>query len=249
MLEGPFGPQTVITTTLTAPRDQQLYIANCNAAVSTGLQQRTESGWKDVWSPAMNACLSPPIIIQPLRSHTTTITPLSGAHASVSSVANEMRIDGGTYRVVWYGVYTSFDMNKQPWGEELPLEQRASAPITISSPEPMERRLSVSMERPREIVEVTPPHNATASPADVLRVRFSFRESQFQLRGPVHLYIDREWMNDHIRAAATKDFPQSRLSLEYTPQRPWKRGRHYARVIYNDANGATHWYAWSFVVE
>ena len=43
-------------------------------------------------------------------------------------------LESGTYRVVWTGVLTSFDSNKQGFGPELPIEERTSAPITIQVP-------------------------------------------------------------------------------------------------------------------
>ncbi len=44
------------------------------------------------------------------------------------------RLVSGTYRVVWTGVLTAFDSNKEGYGPELPMEQRVSAPFTIQVP-------------------------------------------------------------------------------------------------------------------
>jgi hypothetical protein len=40
-------------------------------------------------------------------------------------------IEPGTYRVIWYGILTSFDMDARPFGEELAVERRVSSAITI----------------------------------------------------------------------------------------------------------------------
>jgi hypothetical protein len=40
-------------------------------------------------------------------------------------------IRSGTYRAAWFSVLTSFDAQARPFGPDLPLEQRVSAPITI----------------------------------------------------------------------------------------------------------------------
>jgi hypothetical protein len=43
-------------------------------------------------------------------------------------------IESGTYRVAWTGVLTAFDTTTRGFGPELPLEQRVSAPFTITVP-------------------------------------------------------------------------------------------------------------------
>jgi hypothetical protein len=246
MVEGPYGPLTVITTTLTAPHDKRIYITNCNGAMSVGLQQQVVSEWKDVWSPAMNACLSLPIVIEPAKSLTTTITPASGAHAAIDSVANGTNIEGGTYRVAWHGVYTSFDMNKQPWGEELPLSDRVSPPFSIAPPSPPDPRRTSPAQPPQEIRFFDPQHLEVVDARHAVSIGFSAPQST--LRGEPQLYIDRGWIEKPERIYLESK-PRAGLELQHEPKKNWSAGRHDARVIYQHKDGTTRWFAWSFVVK
>ena len=127
--EGAHGPEVVITATLHAPDDVELYLANCNGIFGTGLQKRHEGEWVHAWSQGMSACRSAPIIIKRGEKKTTTIVA-SWGHAS----SNPVHLQGGTYRVGWHGLYTRWDRATDRLGEEVPLEQRFSAPFTIASP-------------------------------------------------------------------------------------------------------------------
>jgi hypothetical protein len=122
MTPGPHGPETTIATTFTAPADRSVYIVNCGGAFSMGLQRLENGTWKDHWIGAINECLSAPIVVPP-----------GGRHSGVMRVVSERHhpIPGGTYRAAWYSVLTSFDTEARPFGPDLPLEQRVSAPITI----------------------------------------------------------------------------------------------------------------------
>jgi hypothetical protein len=243
MVEGAYGPETTITTTFTNSTGRPLYLVNCNGSFSTGLQQKENERWIDVWAPEMNACLSPPIVIQPGEHRSTTIVPASGAHAAVSSRDNSTRINGGTYRVAWHGLYTSFDMNAHPWGEELPLEQRVSAAIIIDPPHPLDPQLTSPQQRPGIIRDVHPPHGATVSGRETVSVLFAQPASN--LIGEPQLFIDREWI-DKPRMLFTESRPPASLELSYQPHKPWSAGRHRVRVIYRDAQKQMKWYEWSF---
>lgn len=48
MQEGPFGPETTIVSTFTAPAHQDVYLLNCNGAFSVGLQRPAGDGWEHV---------------------------------------------------------------------------------------------------------------------------------------------------------------------------------------------------------
>ena len=130
---GPQGPEATIVATLRAPADRTLYILNCNGASGVTLQRKDGHAWVYSWVIAMNACLSPPIVVPPGGEHTAPIY-LHERSGAVTDPAGGRMIRTGTYRVVWTGVLTAFDPNARGFGPELPLEQRVSGPITIQAP-------------------------------------------------------------------------------------------------------------------
>lgn len=134
LTEGPRVPEATIIATLTAPADQTLYILNCNGASSATLQRRVNDEWVFAWVVAMNACLSPPIIVPPGEEHTASIY-VHEHSGGVLQPRGARMIESGTYRVAWTGVLTSFEADEGGFGPELPLEQRVSAPFTIEVPE------------------------------------------------------------------------------------------------------------------
>lgn len=123
------GDEVEIRSTLTAPDDQTVYIVNCNGAISIGLQRQTDGVWLNAWASIINQCLSPPIIVQPGRSHEHAFFVRRGS----GSMRDDPRdtLPRGVYRVIWNGVLTSFDEARYPFGAELPAEQRVSAPIVL----------------------------------------------------------------------------------------------------------------------
>ena len=246
--EGPFGPETTIVTTFTAPADRTVYLTNCNGAFPMGLQRRVgKDTWGHAWAAEMNACLSEPIVIPPGGRHSGTMTVQPGADAVVSSRRTETKIEGGVYRAVWYGALTSFDFRARPFGEELPLEQRVSAPFVIDPALPADPTRTSPAVRPPEITSVEPAHGSHAVPDAPIRVRFALAAHGLQLNGAAYLYVDRDPVED-VRTAGTDDVPQSELELEYTPPRHWNPGRHEVRVIYQDQQRKTRWFGWSFMV-
>lgn len=119
---GPYGPQTTIVTTFTAPADKPVSLLNCNGAMSVGMQRLEGNAWTRGWIGEINGCHSQPIVVPAGGTHTVTMTPVDRSH---------MPVPPGTYRAIWYGVLTSYDNEQHRAGEELPLEQRVSAPFTI----------------------------------------------------------------------------------------------------------------------
>ena len=82
----------------------------------------------------MNGCSSGPIEIPTEGERTESMTVASRAQAADESRRTGTLIETGTYRAVWYGVLTTFDP-KTSRGDELPLEQRVSAPFEIDNPQ------------------------------------------------------------------------------------------------------------------
>lgn len=134
LTNGPQGPEATIVATLRAPADKPVYIVNCNGATGVTLQRKVGDSWEYAWAIAMNACLSPAIVVPPGGEHTARIYLHEHSGAVVYPQRARM-LESGTYRVVWSGVLTAFDPKKEGFGgPELPLEQRVSAPITIEVP-------------------------------------------------------------------------------------------------------------------
>jgi hypothetical protein len=123
---GPYGPQATIVTTFKP--DRTVYVMNCNGAMTHGLQRLEGGRWVDAWIAEINGCFSTPIVIPAGGQHVATMTPVSRAET--------WTIQPGTYRAVWHNVLTSFDAKAapgRPMGEDLPLEQRVSAPFVIDA--------------------------------------------------------------------------------------------------------------------
>lgn len=230
--EGPYGPETAIVTTYTAPANQDVYLLNCNGGFAVGLQRPVGDQWEHVWAPGMSACMSPPIVIRAGRSHQTTLVVESGVHAAVSSRASETEITTGTYRVIWHGLLGSFDPNASPPGEHLPVEQRVSAPIFIEAAPPFDPSRPSPATPPAEVRSVEPAHGTRAAADAPVRVQLA------GVSGKPHLYVDREFVEYRRRGDV----------LEFAPPRRWSPGRHSVRVVYRNGQRKTLWYAWSFTV-
>jgi hypothetical protein len=232
MQEGPFGPETTIVSTYTAPANHDVYLLNCNGAFSVGLQRPKGDGWEHVWAPGMNACMSPPIVIGAGQSRQATIVVDSGADAAVSSRRTETKIATGTYRVVWHGLLGSFDPNASPPGRDLPLEQRVSAPFVIEAAPPFDPLRPSPATPPAEVQSVEPAHGARVAADARVHVQLA------DVFGEPHLYVDGE----PVEYARRGDL------LELAPRR-WTRGLHTVRVVYQNEQRKTLWYAWSFTVD
>jgi hypothetical protein len=126
---GSEGPESTIVATLHAPADQTLYILNCNGATGLTMQRKEGDQWVYGWMITMAACMSPPIVVPPGGEHTGRLLLHERAGAVPEPVGG--RLVSGTYRMVWTGVLTGFDSNKEGYGPELPMERRVSAPFTI----------------------------------------------------------------------------------------------------------------------
>jgi hypothetical protein len=116
------GEEITIISTFTPART--VYVMNCNGAITTGLQRREGDQWTNAWIATINGCFSAPIVIEPGGRHLGTL--------SIREDGAFPKLTPGTYRVVWHNVMQTFDANVHPpRGEELPIEERASAPIAI----------------------------------------------------------------------------------------------------------------------
>jgi hypothetical protein len=133
LTNGPRGREATIVSTFRAPDAHPVYIVNCNGALSASLQRKVGDEWVYAWTVAMNACLSPPLVV-PAGGEQTSSIHLHENAGGVPYPRGAKMIESGTYRVIWTGVLTSFDADERGFGPELPLEQRISEPITIEVP-------------------------------------------------------------------------------------------------------------------
>lgn len=242
--DGPYGPETTIVTTFTAPEHTAVYLMNCNGAFSPGLQRRDGDAWVDAWVAEINSCLSPPIVIAPGEQHTGTMTVASRADAEVESRKSSSRIEAGMYRAVWHGLFTSFDPDALPFGEELPLDYRVSGPFPIEAATPRDPSKTSPAVRPAEIISVEPVHASVVGGSSPVRVRFSLDLVGLRLSDPPRLYVDGRDVTEEVKRRGR----DGDVELEVVPERDWPPGRHEARVVYVDDRRKTHWYAWSFMV-
>jgi hypothetical protein len=233
MQEGPFGPETTIVSTYTAPADHDVYLLNCNGAFAVGLQRPVGERWEHVWLPAMNACMSAPIVIRAGESRQATIVADSGVDAAVSSRQTETKIGTGTYRVVWHGLLGSYEPKASPPGTDLPIDQRVSAPIFIEAAPPPDPSQPSPATPPAEVRSVEPAHGAHVAADARVRVQLA------GVFGEPYLYVDR----DPVESVRRGD------TLEFAPRRRWTPGRHSVRAIYQNEQRKTLWYAWSFTVD
>ena len=153
--------------------------------------------------------------------------------ALVESRRNDTRIDAGTYRVVWHGLVAS-EHPVDGKHEHLPIEQRVSAPIIIDAAPLRDPSSTSPRERPEEIASIEPAHGARVEGRAPVRVQFA--SAPF---GDPYLYVDGRFID--MRSARAGDV------LEYVPPRNWAAGRHEVRVVYQDQQRATRWYAWFFI--
>jgi hypothetical protein len=131
---GPVGKEARIVASFRAPLDRRVYIVHCNGAISWGMQKQVAGRWVDAWAAETNACLSPPIVLRGGEVHTDTLTLVSRDDVPPGPGTVRHRVEPGMYRMVWYGVLTSFNANApagRPLGTELPAEARVSGPIRI----------------------------------------------------------------------------------------------------------------------
>lgn len=126
----PFGHVTTIIATFTAPKDTTVHIIHCNGAISWGLQRLEDGHWVDAWVATTNGCLSPPFVVTAGGVRTDTLGLISRSDVPLTG-SIQHHVGPGTYRVVWYNVVTSFDLEARHFGPELSLEHRVSGPITI----------------------------------------------------------------------------------------------------------------------
>jgi hypothetical protein len=226
---GFFGPEITIVSTFRAPKERPVYIVNCNGAMSYGLQRLVDGKWIESWGAVTNSCLSEPIVIAAGGERSETIILRPGVGAVIYPREDRKVIEAGTYRVVWHGVLFSFDFNARPFGDALPVEQRASAPFVVEAAPP----------QPAAIVSIAPLEDVYV-PADTpLRVVFE------RPRLPIRVYVDGKDVTSQTVGVGTDDVPLSRIELTFAPPGGWIPGWRGVKVELGDGSV----YSWAFIAE
>ena len=80
--------------------------------------------WVWAWNPLLLLCLSPPIVIEPDEVYRTTLDVVGIPPPDVSTA----------YRIAWGTGLSSYDPDRYPFGELIPLEERVSNSFTLKLP-------------------------------------------------------------------------------------------------------------------
>ena len=131
---GPSGYATGIGFVFTNPRQAPVYVVNCGGNAPPGLEKFVDGQWISAWSAIVPLCLSPPIVIAAGQVYHGHLQLFAGYPANNVYPKFDTPQIPGEYRLVWYGVLTSYDDRVYPFGEPLPLEQRVSDPFTLTAP-------------------------------------------------------------------------------------------------------------------
>ncbi len=128
----PGGMEVAIPFTYTNRGGRTIYVANCNRIAPPHLEKKVGDRWVFAWAAAVPECLSEPILIADGETHTDTLLVFHG-DPDVYPGFTALPVDG-TYRLVWEAAYWSYDPNRYPFGERLPLRLRVSNSFLIETP-------------------------------------------------------------------------------------------------------------------
>jgi hypothetical protein len=130
----PAGVATEIVYTYTNSSGAPIYLVNCNGDVSPSLQREQAGKWEDAWSPIMNECLSPAVVIPAGGTYSDTLRMF--VDSNHGDFYNDLVSSDGNrhYRLVWHQALSSFDSRGYPFGEKVPIEQRVSNPFVLKKP-------------------------------------------------------------------------------------------------------------------
>jgi len=131
---GSTGYAATIEFVFTNPRQAAVYVVNCGGIAPPGLEKSVHGAWIRAWSAIVPQCLSPPIVIAAGQEYHGKLNLLAGYPTNNVYPKFDTPHIAGEYRLVWYGVFSSYDHRAYPFGEELPLEERISDPFTLRAP-------------------------------------------------------------------------------------------------------------------
>lgn len=88
-------------------------------------------GWETAWSPFLNLCLSPPIVIEPGETVAFTLHVFGGLPGGDLWPKFDSDDPSGVYRIVWDGAVFGYSEDAPSFGRPVPLEQRVSNAFTL----------------------------------------------------------------------------------------------------------------------
>lgn len=107
-----------------------VYLVNCLGAFGVRLERWESESWRTVWSPALPECLSDPIVIEGGEVRADTLSIVGALPGTTGFPSFDAPDPEGTYRIVWEAALSSYQ-STAPFGDPLPLEQRASLPFDL----------------------------------------------------------------------------------------------------------------------
>lgn len=107
-----------------------VFLVNCLGAYGVRLERWESDAWRTVWTPALAACLSDPIVIEGGEVWADTLSVVGALPGTSGFPSFEASDPAGTYRLVWEAALSSYQATA-PFGDPLPLEQRTSAPFDL----------------------------------------------------------------------------------------------------------------------
>jgi hypothetical protein len=128
------GFEVEIPYSFTNTTGSKVYLVNCNQYVEALLELKAFDGWVVGWAPALEDCLSPPIIIEPGEVFQDTIRVHAARFGSNTYPQFQSADPEGVYRIRWENALTSFDADQYPFGEPLPLDGRVSNRFVLKNP-------------------------------------------------------------------------------------------------------------------
>lgn len=130
---GDAGFEGNIVFTFTNRSGVTAYIVNCSGATQLRFEKQVAGQWTPAWSPVVNLCLSPPIIVPAGASYESRLWVFSG-YTGTNVYPQFFSADiAGEYRAVWTDVLSSYNENASPFGTALPFDQRLSNRFLLST--------------------------------------------------------------------------------------------------------------------
>lgn len=100
--------------------------------VAIAIEKLVSGEWKTAWAQALPGCLSEPLIIEPGETFSDTLDVVLHPQDSVPYPLLTPLVDiEGTYRLVWQELLRSYDPERSPFGEPLPLQERGSGTFQL----------------------------------------------------------------------------------------------------------------------
>ena len=119
------GYSALIDVEFTNSTADTVYFINCNGVTGVTFEKLVDSTWQMAWMPAMNACLSAPIVVPPGSTRRFPTHAFAARRDRAQSGEITIEDAPGTYRIVWPHTVASYQ-GSPPFGDSLPLSQRVS---------------------------------------------------------------------------------------------------------------------------